>query len=350
MINGLPLGLALATGVNTYLPLFILALFARLNSAHIHLSPPFHFLTSDAALIVLGSLAACEILAQKFPGLDNIWDFVHTLLRPVAGAVAAGAAVNTDRILEMAVVMLLGGALAAGAHSTKTSLRVASTAKTLGFANPVIGLLEDLGVVAASLLSIYFPWIMLAVVLLVTIVLALVGPRVMRAISFDIRVVWAWFAWLARRLRGKAGPVELRESLLEVGPVELEALKGRLTAGEELCGILSGWRRSAGGPRAGWLLVTTRRIVHVEPRLWRAPRIESFDYAGVTLARSSHRGIMARLDLLTRKSDRVTMNMRRTHAPLADLAVKEINRLAPALEAAGEAKSSARPALATVSE
>src|SRR6266704_1987511 len=197
MINGLPLGLALATGVNTYLPLFILALFARLNSAHIHLSPPFHFLTSDAALIVLGSLAACEILAQKFPGLDNIWDFVHTLLRPVAGAVAAGA------------------------HSTKTSLRVASTAKTLGFANPVIGLLEDLGVVAASLLSIYFPWIMLAVVLLVTIVLALVGPRVMRAISFDIRVVWAWFAWLARRLRGKAGPVELRESLLEVGPVEL---------------------------------------------------------------------------------------------------------------------------------
>ena len=106
MINGLPLGLALATGVNTYLPLFILALFARLNSAHIHLSPPFHFLTSDAALIVLGSLAACEILAQKFPGLDNIWDFVHTLLRPVAGAVAAGAAVNTDRILEMAVVML----------------------------------------------------------------------------------------------------------------------------------------------------------------------------------------------------------------------------------------------------
>jgi len=350
MINGLPLGLALATGVNTYLPLFILALFARLNSAHVHLSPPFQFLTSDAALIVLGSLAACEILAQKIPGHDNVWDFVHTLLRPVAGAVAAGAAVNTDRILEMAVAMLLGGALAAGAHSTKTGLRVASTAKTFGFANPVIGLLEDLGVVAASLLSIYFPWIMLAVVLLITIVLALVGPRVMRTISFDIRVVCSWFIWLARRLRGKAGPVELRESLLEVGPGELRALKGRLTTGEELYGILPGWRRSAGVPRAGWLVVTSRRLVHVESRFWRAPKFESFDYADVTLARSSHRGIVSRLDLLTRKSDRVTITLRRTHGPLADLAIKEINRLAPALEAAGEATSTARPALATVSE
>src|SRR2546426_22674 len=121
MINGLPLGLALATGVNTYLPLFILALFARLNSAHIHLSPPFHFLTSDAALIVLGSLAACEILAQKFPGLDNIWDFVHTLLRPVAGAVAAGAAVNTDRILEMGVVCVVGAPVAGKGRPSRAS-------------------------------------------------------------------------------------------------------------------------------------------------------------------------------------------------------------------------------------
>jgi uncharacterized protein DUF4126 len=350
MINGLPLGLALATGVNTYLPLFILALFARLDSAQVHLSPPFRFLTSDAALIVLGSLAACEILAQKFPGLDNVWDFVHTLLRPVAGAVAAGAAVNTDRILEMAIVMLLGGALAAGAHSTKSSLRMASTAKTFGFANPVIALLEDLGVVAASLLSIYFPWIMLAVVVLFFIVLALVGPRVVRTISFDFSIVWAWFAWLARRVRGKARPVRLQESLLEVGPEELEGLKGGLEAEEELYGILPGWMRSAGGPRAGWLLVTSRRLVHIAPRFWRAPKVQSFDYAEVTLARSSRPGIMARIDLLTRKSDRVTMNLRRTHAPLAELAIIEINRRAPALLTATPEARATRPALATVPE
>jgi uncharacterized protein DUF4126 len=350
MINGLPLGLALATGVNTYLPLFILALFARLNSANVHLSPPFRFLTTDAALIVLGTLAACEILAQKFPGLDNVWDFIHTLLRPVAGAVAAGAAVDTNRILELAIVMLLGGALAAGAHSTKTGLRLASTTKSLGLANPVLAFIEDLGVVAASLIAIYFPWIMLAVVLLFVILFALVGPRVARTISFDFRIVWAWLKWLGRRIAGKPGPAGLHESLLEVGPGELEAFKQRLTAEEELSGVLPGWRRAAGGPRPGFLLLTSKRIVHVEPRIWRAPNLESLDYADVTLARSSRPGIMARIDLLTRKSDRMTIHLRRTHAPLAELAVKEINRRAPALATSGPGLPSIRPALAPVPE
>lgn len=350
MINGLPLGLALATGVNTYLPLFILALFARLNSAHVHLSPPFRFLTSDAALIVLGSLAASEILAQKFPGLDNVWDFIHTLLRPVAGAVVAGAAVDTDRILEMAIVMLMGGALAAGAHSTKTGLRLASTSKSFGFANPVIALVEDLGVVAASLLAIYLPWIMLGVVLLFTILFALVGPRVVRTISFDFRIAWSWLKWLGRRIRGKPGPAGLQESLLEVPPEKLEALKQRLAADEGLLGVLAGWRRAGGGPRSGFLLVTSNRIIQVEPRIWRSPKVEAFDYADVSLARSSRPGIMARVDLLTRKGERMTFHLRRTHAPFSELAVKEINRRAPALLASAAAPTPARPALTAVPE
>ena len=230
MINGLPLGLALATGVNTYLPLFILALFARLDSAQVHLSPPFRFLTSDAALVVLGVLALSEILAQKFPGLDNVWDFVHTLLRPVAGAVAAGAAMDTNRIVEMAIVMLIGGALATGAHSAKTGLRVASTAKSFGFANPVIGLVEDLGVAAASLVAIYFPWIMLAVVLLFTIAFAFVGPRVLRTMAFDFRIFWAWLVWLGQRLGGKSEPAGLQESFWTCSISPSRTLNGMMCA------------------------------------------------------------------------------------------------------------------------
>src|SRR5512142_2445482 len=100
MLSGLPWGLAMASGVNTYLPLFLLAAFARYSHA-VHLSPRFQFLTSDQALIVLGAMAACEILAQKFPGLDNVWDFLHTLLRPLAGAIAAGATLTTNNSFEM---------------------------------------------------------------------------------------------------------------------------------------------------------------------------------------------------------------------------------------------------------
>ncbi|MGH7866072.1 MAG: DUF4126 domain-containing protein, partial [Candidatus Dormibacteraceae bacterium] len=85
MTSGLPWGLALASGVNTYLPLFLLALFARYSHV-VQLSPRFQFLVSGPALVILDLLAACEIMAQKFPGLDNLWDVLHSLLRPLAGA------------------------------------------------------------------------------------------------------------------------------------------------------------------------------------------------------------------------------------------------------------------------
>lgn len=96
MSFGLPLGLALASGVNTYLPLFVMTLFARF-SGMVHVSPRFQWLISDEAIVILGVLCACEILADKFPVVDNAWDFVHTLLRPVAGALAAGATLKIGR-------------------------------------------------------------------------------------------------------------------------------------------------------------------------------------------------------------------------------------------------------------
>ena len=144
MVSGLPWGLALSSGVNTYLPLFLLALFARFGHV-IHVSSRFTWLVSDQAILILGLLALCEILAQKFPVLDNLWDFLHTLLRPMAGAVAAGATLSTNNAFEIAVAMLMGGTLAAAAHSTKSSLRLMSTSKSFGAANFALSLVEDAG-------------------------------------------------------------------------------------------------------------------------------------------------------------------------------------------------------------
>ena len=53
MSLGLPWGLALTSRVNTYLPLFLLALFARYTHLA-NLSPRFQWLVSDQALVILG--------------------------------------------------------------------------------------------------------------------------------------------------------------------------------------------------------------------------------------------------------------------------------------------------------
>src|SRR5579862_4322698 len=139
MISGLPWGLALSSGVNTYLPLFLLSLFARFGHV-IHLSPRFAWLASDQAIVILGTLTICEVLAQKFPVLDNVWDFLHTLLRPLAGAIASGATLNASNVFEIAAGMLVGGTLATAAHSTKSSLRLMSTSKSFGAANFALSL------------------------------------------------------------------------------------------------------------------------------------------------------------------------------------------------------------------
>lgn len=34
-------------------------------------------------------LFLCEVVADKIPYMDSVWDSVHTVIRPLAGAVVA---------------------------------------------------------------------------------------------------------------------------------------------------------------------------------------------------------------------------------------------------------------------
>ncbi len=327
MASGLPWGLALSSGVNTYLPLFMLALFARFGHL-VNLSRRFEWLISDQAIFILGALAACEVLAQKFPVLDNLWDFLHTLLRPIAGALAAGATLETNQAFEVVLTMLLGGTLAAAAHSTKSSIRLMSTSKTFGATNLILSLGEDAAVVVATLLSVYAPWVMLGVVLLFVLVFALIGPRLLRTLSFDLRVVAACFNWVWGRMARRPAPSTLAESLLEPTPHRLRSLSALVEAGEELHGALGGWNRSSGGPRAAWLLVTSRRLLLVEGRLMRSPKVQSLSYEDLSMARFRSLGLFAKLELLTRGSRSYILNLRKTHALFGKMAAAKISELA----------------------
>lgn len=347
MTSGLPWGLALSSGVNTYLPLFMLALFARFSHA-VQLSPRFEWLVSDQAIFILGALALCEMLAQKFPVLDNFWDFVHTLLRPLAGALAAGATLNTHQAFEILLAMVMGGTLAAASHSAKTSLRLASTSKSLGTANLALSLGEDAAVVAATLLSVYAPWVMLGVVILFVLIFALVGPRLLRTLSFNLRIVASWIAWLWGKIW--RGPVanRLEESLLELDPARLRSLSAQLDTGEELLGALSGWKRTGRGPRPARLLITARRLLLVERRLFRKPKTETIPYADLSVARHRSVGLFAKVELLTRQNESTTLNLRKTHALFGKMAVQKICEIAGLPTIPGHAAAQAQSRLAPI--
>ena len=325
MISGLPWGLALSSGVNTYLPLFLLALFARFGHI-IHLSPRFAWLASDQAIVILGALALAEILAQKFPVLDNVWDFVHTLLRPIAGALATGATINSNNAAEIAVAMLMGGTLAAAAHSTKSGVRLLSTSKSFGTANFALSLGEDAGVVATTLLSVYAPWVMLALVVVFVVLFVWFGPRIVRMLAFDFAIVGSAVGGFFRWIFGKKHQPALKESLLEIDPDRLEKFTSLLDRGEELLGTLPGWKRAKGGPRRMWLLLTSRRLVWVDSRLFGKSKAQSIEYSEINIARHRSLFLCARAEILTHHHENLTLTIANNHARFCELAIQTISQ------------------------
>ncbi len=327
MSFGLPIGLALASGVNTYMPLFALALFARFGQL-VHVSPRFHWLISDEAIVILGVLVACEILAQKFPGLDNFWDFVHTLLRPVAGALAAGAVLSTDQMFEMVLVMLTGATLATAAHSAKAGLRLVSTSKSFGVANPFLSATEDVAVVLGTLLSVFAPWVMVIFAVLFAITCALAGPPLFRTLRFNLSMLAGWMRWAGEKVTRHSPPGDIKQTLLEANPRCLQSLSSKLEPGEELLGLLAGWKRSGWSPRRAWLMITPKKLVIAEPRFLRGFRTESKLHGSVSLVRDCESLLMVRLEYVTRENQSVKMFFPRSRAAFAALAAEKIRSLA----------------------
>ncbi len=193
---GLTYGLALASGVNAYFPMLAFAIAARW--LHLYkVNPSFSFITQTWFMVILAILALADLFADKIPVIDHIWDAIHTVIRPMAGAFVAAASDNRIHVLPnttfmgthfmtmginlsvtLVVVMVIGGVLALMTHLTKASTRVASTATTAGLLNIVLSIIEDIGVVIATLLSLFAPVVMFVIVLLFVLVFLLLARRI----------------------------------------------------------------------------------------------------------------------------------------------------------------------------
>ena len=128
-----------------------------------------------------------EFIADKIPWVDSIWDSVHTLIRPIGGAVIAVASLGEASPTLQGVIALLGGVVAAGSHVTKAGTRVAANTTPEPFSNWILSLVEDGFVVGLGVLALTHP----VAALVTTAVLALV---VAASLTLILRTVRRWFA------------------------------------------------------------------------------------------------------------------------------------------------------------
>lgn len=185
----LSMGAAWGSGINLYAAVFTLGFLH--NTDKIVLPPDLVILGDPLVMIAAGFMYCVEFFADKVPGVDTVWDTVHSFIRIPAGAVlAAGAVGDLGAGAELAA-LLVGGSLTAATHATKAGTRAMVNVSPEPFSNWALSISEDVAVVAGVWTALQHPWIFLGLLVLFILFMVWVLPKIWRGIK---RV----FRWLFR--------------------------------------------------------------------------------------------------------------------------------------------------------
>jgi uncharacterized membrane protein len=176
---GRTMGFSLAAGINLYATVAILGLAQRFG--WVTLPEQFKVFDHDWVIGIASLLYLVEFVADKVPWVDSIWDSVHTVIRPIGGALIAVASLGEANPLLTGVIALLGGTVAASSHATKAGTRVAANTSPEPFSNWLLSLVEDAFVIGLSFITLKYPLIALAVSVVVMVLLLMVA-----------RSIWKW--------------------------------------------------------------------------------------------------------------------------------------------------------------
>lgn len=132
-----------------------------------------------------GLAAVLEFFADKVMWLDTVWDTVHTLIRPLGGALLALAVVDPSDPATQAIAFILGGGASLLAHGGKAGARAVVNTSPEPFSNIAVSTAED--VVTGGLLFAAYRYPVAAggialVLLALTVWLLLLARRVLRRV------------------------------------------------------------------------------------------------------------------------------------------------------------------------
>ncbi len=189
-----------ASGIRLYAVLFVVGGLGWLG--WVDLPRGLQVLAHPWVLGASGFMVATEFFADKIPGVDSVWDVVHTFIRIPAGAALAASVFSDAPAAGTVAAAILGGSLAAGAHLAKTGTRAMINTSPEPFSNWAASFGEDLAVGTVLWLAFTHP-LAAAIVLLGLVALMI----------WLIPKMWRFIARFVRRLTGAgrdAAPPSLR--------------------------------------------------------------------------------------------------------------------------------------------
>ncbi|MFF3175256.1 DUF4126 domain-containing protein [Streptomyces sp. NPDC057900] len=169
-----------ASGINAYAVVLLLGIFGATGVSD---EVPASLQRTDV-LVVAGVLFLCELVADKIPYVDSVWDTAHTVIRPVSGAVVAALLAGGDGSLPELAAGAVGGSTALVSHLVKAGTRMAVNTSPEPFSNIAMSTVEDLGVAGVVTFAIFHPWIAAGIagtlLLLGLVILAFLASRIRR--------------------------------------------------------------------------------------------------------------------------------------------------------------------------
>jgi uncharacterized protein DUF4126 len=172
--------LAFASGVNLYATVAVLGLSSHYGLVRL----PEQFRAFDHPVIIGAALVmyVIEFVADKIPWFDSLWDAVHTLVRPIGGALIAVTALGDASPSGQALAALLGGSIAMTTHLTKAGTRAAANTSPEPFSNWLLSFSEDLLAVGISYGALRHPMIALTLTVALLIVILACASLIVRAV------------------------------------------------------------------------------------------------------------------------------------------------------------------------
>ncbi len=316
------LGLAALAGINLYLTVFATGLAVHFGwvtlPAHLH---ALNVLGDPWILGVAGTLYVLEFFADKIPWVDSANDAVHTLIRPLGGALLAVLALGDALPVVKVIAALMAGGVALSAHATKAGTRLVANTSPEPFSNIGLSLGGDALVLGGLGLIVWNPVVALLLALVTLGVIWSYLPRMLRSIHAT-----TWFAW--RKLNSPAAGAELTD--MPLPPVFEQALRQSHSTPEPV--TLAVPCISGSGPRLpknrfGWLAQFRDGRTFFVGRRWHGPFVAEIPMRDGVTGRES-RFLCEKLTIHSEVGGTFVLLFERGHRLLAD-------RAAAGLQAAG---------------
>ncbi|MBF0384871.1 MAG: DUF4126 domain-containing protein [Candidatus Omnitrophica bacterium] len=141
---GVLFGSSWASGINLYMTVAFLGIAQRMH----WISLPGDMQNLAHPLVIAGAIVlyAIEFVADKVPVVDHLWDSVHTIIRPAAGAALGYMAMTEMGPVVQTLTALTTGGIAASSHLTKATTRVTVNSTLVPGANIGASVAEDASV------------------------------------------------------------------------------------------------------------------------------------------------------------------------------------------------------------